>query len=113
MEEGYYSFTYAGPYGSGLGMLVLDRGRVVGADLVGGTYRGTYARREATGELDFEIVVDSPAGTWLVQNGHRLGEAMSYTVKGTLTADGRTPLSLTTPFGPIEIVVRKIGDLGD
>lgn len=42
MREGFYSIFYTGQAGSGILMLCLKGGRIVGADAAGGSIFGTY-----------------------------------------------------------------------
>ena len=53
MKEAFYSITYAGATGSwGFGMIVLDTGVIIGADVAGGRYDGSYQFNKQTNMID-------------------------------------------------------------
>jgi hypothetical protein len=67
MLEGFLAFT--GTAGSGIGILVLHDGSVVGADTGGATYDGSYTENQNPRTLDFAITMSIPAGLTPVQTG--------------------------------------------
>ena len=56
-----YSIEFTGQAGEGLGTLILDGGRIFGADVAGGTYDGNYQYNEATDLVDVNIRIQMPA----------------------------------------------------
>lgn len=50
-REGFYSVVYGADGEQGMGMLVLDTGMVVGADMTGIIYDGTYEVLPGTGRI--------------------------------------------------------------
>ena len=67
MKEGFYSITYAGAGGDlGFGILVFDTGAVVGADVGGVRYDGTYTYNARTQMIDAQLELTVPAGLLLV-----------------------------------------------
>ena len=67
MREGFYKVDYLGVTGTGSGVLVLDTGMVVGADVTGGTYDGEYGWNEQKQHLDMKVSVWIPEGVSVVQ----------------------------------------------
>ena len=67
--EGFFRITFTGTAGSGFGMLVLHGGVIVGADVTGAEYDGSYSDNSSTRTLDFRVTMRAPAGTIPVQTG--------------------------------------------
>ena len=85
MLGGIFRIAYTGTSGSGLGILVLHKGSVVGADTGGGTYDGSYTENAATGALDLVITLSLPAGVAPVQTGIVLATPMSVSIRASLS----------------------------
>jgi hypothetical protein len=60
MRDGMYSIEYTSGTGAGFGVLILDSGRVFGADPWGGKYDGEYLYDENTGLAELNIKVTFP-----------------------------------------------------
>lgn len=60
MREGMFGITFHGRQGAGMGMLVLEAGRVYGTDTEGAKYDGSYIFNESTGKADVVIKVRFP-----------------------------------------------------
>lgn len=112
MKEGFYSIVFTGIDGSGAGMLVLDTGRVIGADVGGGTYDGTYEFNEDTRMLDVDVTITIPEGHWSVTGKQAVGAPLSMTVKASLRRDlgAEQPMRLETSDGPVNVVFKMIRD---
>ncbi len=110
MKEGFYSMTYTGQIGSGFGMVILDTGIIVGADILGGTYDGEYAYNEKTGMLDGKIKMTIPAGVSLVTGAPPMPNPHTQEFSVSLPRDlgGEQPVEIQTPTGPVVIVFRKV-----
>jgi hypothetical protein len=65
MIDGIYTMTYRGAISWGIGVLVLRRGTVTGADAAGGLYDGRYVEQADNVVLEMKMTV--PAGMELVQ----------------------------------------------
>lgn len=87
MAEGFFRIAFTGKTGSGLGILVLHNGSVVGADTGGGTYDGSYTENPNTRALDFVITLTMPAGVAPVQTGIPLATPMSVPITASLLQD--------------------------
>jgi hypothetical protein len=60
MRDGIYGITFEGPQASGMGLLILDAGRVYGADAGAARYDGDYLFHEDTGIADIVLKVTFP-----------------------------------------------------
>jgi helix-turn-helix protein len=60
MRDGMYGVEYSSVAGGGLGVLIMDSGRVFGADPMGGKYDGDYIYDEDTGIAELNIKVTFP-----------------------------------------------------
>jgi hypothetical protein len=67
--NGTYGFAYSGSIGIGIGVFRIDGNDLIGADVMGGTYRGTASKDPTTGEITVSFGMFVPAGVFLVQ-GH-------------------------------------------
>lgn len=112
-KEGFYSISYAGWFGWGFGMVVLDTGQVVGADLSGGVYDGEYIYNPRSGLLDCKIRMTVPAGVPLVTGKAPQTQPYSIEFSASLPTDlgSQTPVSVQLPTGPVNVIFRKIRDL--
>lgn len=108
MKEGFYSITFAGTTGNwGTGILVLDTGMVVGADAAGGTYDGTFAFNTRSELIDIDVVVGIPAGIQTVQGAPVSPVDTSFPVKASFPRETpKHPILVTTPLGPVSIVIK-------
>jgi hypothetical protein len=61
MRDGMFGITFQGQSGAGMGMLILDNGRVYGTDTQGVRYDGEYLYEENSGLAKVKIKVTFPA----------------------------------------------------
>jgi hypothetical protein len=114
MIEGIYRITFTGTAGSGFGMLVFHLGAIAGADVAGSIYDGSYSVGAAAQTIDFQLVMNAPAGVTPVQTGTPLASPLSLPINGSLTQndlDGDAPTLLQTPLGPVNVLLTKIRDI--
>jgi hypothetical protein len=113
MPEGIFRVAYTGINGTGLGILVLHKGSVIGADTGGGIYDGSYTDNANTKALDLVITLSMPAGVAPVQTGIPLATPINLPIRvSLLQADigGAKPTLVQTPLGPVNILFTKIRD---
>ena len=55
MRDGMYGVEYTSTAGMGMGFVVLDTGRLYGADPFGGKYDGDYVYNEKTGMAELNL----------------------------------------------------------
>ncbi|MGV3576622.1 MAG: hypothetical protein ACO1O4_15975 [Devosia sp.] len=109
--EGFYAVYYTGQTGFGHAVLVMREGKIVGADVTGGVYDGTYTI-EANNSVTVDIVLTVPPGTTLV-TGQTLTTQHSQNIKANVVetfANGQT-VPLQTPMGPVNAIFKKLRDL--
>lgn len=109
--DGFYAVYYTGQTGFGHAVLVLREGKIVGADVTGGVYDGTYTL-EQNHTVTVDIVLTVPAGTTLV-TGQTLTAPHSQNIKANIVeafANGQT-VPLNTPMGPVNAIFKKLRDL--
>jgi hypothetical protein len=111
--DGFFRIAFTGAAGSGFGVLVFRDGVVVGADVGGATYDGSYTNNSAKMALDFQAIMSMPAGVVPVQTGVPLTEPVSAPISGSLPIENittETPTLLQTPLGPVNVVFKKLRD---
>jgi hypothetical protein len=58
MDDGFYTMTYVGAIGMGLGTLLFEDGTMRGFDMRGGIYDGSYVRNaDGTVDISAELLV--------------------------------------------------------
>lgn len=103
-REGFYKIEYRGGSGAGVGMIVLDTGEVVGADIAGGSYLGSYAFNVQTNMIDVDAIVEIAPGAWAV-TGHAAGSTpLRFPLQASIPKGqiAGYPISAQTPLGPIQ-----------
>lgn len=109
--EGFYAMYYTGVSGVGNAVMIVDNGLVVGADVAGGLYNGSYWIDE-NGFLDFDIVMTVSAGSILV-TGQTFPGPIELTIKSKLApsfSNGQ-PVQIETSLGPINAIFKKIREV--
>jgi hypothetical protein len=94
MRDGMYGVEYDTSQGSGMACLVLDTGRVYGADPMGGKYDGEYVYDETSGLADLSLKVTMPPNVLSV-----LGIKNPY----EWSIDVRTKLNPKMDSGSLEV----------
>jgi hypothetical protein len=113
MYGGFLRIAFTGATGSGLGIVALRQGSLVGADTGGVTYSGTYTENQDARTLEFVITMTIPAGATPVQTGIPLATSMSVPLTASvLLADIGTdkPTFVQTPLGPVNALFVRISD---
>lgn len=101
MPEGIYKIEFAGRAGTGLGVLVLTDGRIVGTD--GGVdYDGTYA--PSGNQVQAAIRCTVRPGTELVMGVRPQAHAYSFDLSAAFPAGGSGRINVPTPFGASVVV---------
>jgi hypothetical protein len=111
--DGFFRITFTGTAGSGFGMLVLHDGVIVGADVAGAKFDGSYTDNSSTRALDFRVTMSAPAGITPVQTGIAVTEPINLPISGSLPLEditSETPTLLETPLGPINVIFKKLRD---
>ena len=113
-KEGFWAVQYAGPFGSGFGMLALDTQIVVGADAFGGIWDGTYAFDNGRNAFDVVLTLKFPPEVVSAVTGQGGAGAHEETITFSLPNDfDEQTISLSTNLGPVNAKFRKIRDFPD
>ncbi len=115
MKEGFYSITFAGAGGDfGSGVLVLDTGAVIGADVAGVRYDGTYAYNPKTEMIDAKVKLTVPPGVWLVTGVQAQDEEWSFDFEVSFPRETpETPFRVNIPSGPVNVIIRYLRGFPD
>lgn len=111
--DGFYAAYISGSNGNGFVMFVFSQGTLVGCDLLGVKFDGTYsegADQQISGSVD---VIVPPNGE--VIQGVKAGpDGMNYSVPFTLSPDFLSApyIALDTPLGPVNMRLEKLRGLG-
>ena len=110
MINGFFAIYYTGVGGSGIGVIAIRDGVIVGADMTGGRYDGTYSENPGTGNFDAKIRMSYLPGTSLVTGALAGPQPLHLDMTTTLPVDlgSEKPLRLDTPTGPINVIFRKL-----
>ncbi len=108
MKEGFYSIAFTGQTGdSGFGIFALDTSNVIGADVTGARYDGTYAYNQQTELIDADITLTVPPGVPLVQGVPARPEEWSFNFTASFPSEAKeTPVGVDTPYGPVNTIIR-------
>ena len=117
MKEGFYSITYAGAGAGGdpgFGILVLDTGAVIGADVAGGRYDGTYVYNDKTEMIDAKLKLTVPAGVWLLTGVPAQDKEWSFEFEASFPREtSETPFRVDLPSGPVNVIIRFLRGFPD
>jgi hypothetical protein len=111
--DGFFRIAFTGTAGSGFGMLAFHGGLIVGADVAGAMFDGSYTDNSATQALDFQVTMSALAGFVPVQTGIALTEPTSMPISGSIPIENittETPTLLQTPLGPVNVVFTRLRD---
>ena len=114
MFDGIYSIAFRSSVDWGIGMLLLRKGTITGADVAGVLFDGSY--QAGLGGLSIKMTMTVPPGVTLVQGTP--ARPTQYTVPIDLTLPGdalqsQRPVLLPLPHGPVNVIFRKLRRLDD
>lgn len=107
MLDGIYSITFRGAVDFGIGVLILQKGSVIGADSGGVQYDGNYVERENL--VDIDLIMTVPPGATLVQGTKARPQEYRVPIKATLPAivfERGQPARLELEPGPVNVIFR-------
>jgi hypothetical protein len=109
MLDGIYSITFRGRADWGIGMLILQRGVITGADAAGVLYDGSYLERGAY--LQVKLTLTVPPGATLVQG--TLPQPTQYSISSETTLLTKAllegePTLVQLPPGPVNVIFRRL-----
>ncbi|MFC5066586.1 hypothetical protein [Flaviflagellibacter deserti] len=110
--DGFYSAFFTGLAGNSVGMFVFKSGVILGTDIGGMHYDGSYQVDEAAGNITGRIVYVIPAGTSLITGVSNTNQPLRVEFPLELPlhfADGRV-VTIQTPSGTINARFQKLRD---
>lgn len=110
--EGIYAMYFTGSTGSGQGLLIMKNGVIVGADVSGGVYDGSYTQ-EPDRTLDVKIHLKLPPGAALVTGASAGTTPMEVDIATKLPENFSSgqALAIKTPTGPVNIIFKRLRDV--
>ena len=109
--DGTYGFVYCGVNGLGVGLFVIENGRLIGSDYMGAKYEGT-ATEKRDGSIAIDISFEVPPGVIFVQGTspqdlpHR--RQISQTFPPAF-GDG-VPQAVASPPGTVTLMIKRVED---
>jgi hypothetical protein len=101
MRDGMYGVEYFSSRSGGLCTLIMDSGRVFGADPLGGRYDGEYIYDESTGLVELNIKVTFPPN---IQSVFGISHPYEWSLDLTTNLNPRLDsgqVRIVTPVGPL------------
>lgn len=109
MREGFYLVEYVGLAGAGNAIMALDTGIVIGVDITGGLYDGTFEWNEQTQLLDIDVRVQVPEGVVLAQGNVAPPGGLVFGVQCSFPRNPDNQIvEARTDFGPVNVRVRLL-----
>lgn len=110
--NGFYAGYMTGVGGSGVAIFTFKDGVIVGADMGGVLFDGTYAPNEQ-GQLVGQVLVNVPEGVTVIQGITAPAGGLRYEVDLALSPDFLTEpyIKIKTPIGNINARLQKLRDL--
>ena len=105
VNSGFYRIVFAGGRGSGLGLLAIQDGKIVGVDGGGGEYDGYYSEDSTTGAVTIHLEVTIPANMPMVTGERARPETSILRIDTTLRANfaNGMPITIDTSSGSINV----------
>lgn len=110
--NGFYAGYMTGVGGSGVAIFAFQNGVIVGADMGGVLFDGSYAPDDE-GSLVGRVVVNVPEGVTVIQGVTAPAGGLRYEVDLALSPDFLTEpyIKIKTPIGSINARLQKLRDL--
>jgi hypothetical protein len=108
----FYLMRYVGTAGQGAGAIYIGKGIVVGVDVVGGKYDGSYT--EMGGRLKGRVTLTAPTSGAHLVTGQTVGGGQSFALEFDLPhdfANGRPQTIIGVGGRPVQVTFEKLRDL--
>jgi hypothetical protein len=113
MNDGIFTMTYRGVSGDwGMGLLMMRRGTIAGADTTGIIYDGRYTIDQSS--LTFQMVMKVPPGVALVQGVPAKPTPYNVQFNASVPLDAiekSTPVLVQLPPGPVNVILKRLRSL--
>jgi hypothetical protein len=105
VKSGFYRMVFAGGFGSGIGLLAIHEGKIVGVDGGGGEYNGYYSEDAVAGTATIHLEVTIPSNMPIVTGERARAEPWTLPIDVTLRANfaNGIPINITTSYGMINV----------
>ena len=111
MVDGFYGVEYWKDDNAGVGILLLRNGKLLGCDITGGSYTGSYEPTSDHGYADAEANVDFEGGVDLVFDFTTPEDGLDFDIKFTIQKyGGPTVFKAETPFGTVNYRLHFLRD---
>jgi hypothetical protein len=110
--DGIYSMHFRGAADWGMGILVLEGGKITGADSSGALYDGGYLVQGS--EIEVRMIVTVPPGVTLVQGTPARPTSYQFPIDMRMPAnflETQEPVRMELPPGPINVIFRRLRSL--
>ena len=103
MKEGFYRVDFTGVADWGFGLIALDTGEIVGCDIGGGIFDGTYDFNHGTNTVDATVTFTATEAVGLVQ-GVTLAPGQTFGVRVSFPKDAEgVVVQADTDLGPVNV----------
>lgn len=112
MIEGFYTTFFTGQMGSSVGIFTFKDGVIVGADIGGGRYDGTYVVDTRTQTVHCQVQFALQLGGQSITGAEAVNEPIKVPVALTLpaTIDPKEIYRIDTAIGPVNARFEKLRD---
>lgn len=113
MLDGFY-IGYMSGQGYGVALFVFRKPNIVGVDATGVTFDGNYNIDPKDGSLFGTMTIKVPPNIDLIQGGNTGPEGLIYKVTLSIPENFLDApfIHVDTPFGPVNVKLEKLRDLG-
>lgn len=114
MFDGIYSIAFRSAVDWGVGMLVLRKGTITGADMAGVIFDGSY--HHIAGDIRIKMTMTVPPGVTLVQGTPARSTQYVVPIDIVMPAEAlrsQRPVLLNLPHGPVNTIFRQLRRLDD
>lgn len=111
--DGFYAGYFTAKAGNGLAMFVFREGVIVGSDILGVTFDGSYRLNANRDGFNGRVTITAPPGGTLIQGISTGPEGLVYRVdvEFPLNFNNLPYLKLDTPYGPVNLKLVKVRDI--
>jgi hypothetical protein len=105
VKSGFYRLVFAGGIGSGVGLLAIQDGKIVGIDVGGGEYNGSYQEDATADTVTIHLEVTIAANMPIVTGERARSEPWILPIDATLRTNfaNGTPINIMTSAGSINV----------
>jgi hypothetical protein len=112
---GFYTCYLTGSDGAGFAMLILQRGKIIGADPLGTRFDGKYKLATDTGRISINVSVQYPPNMRTIQGVDVGPHGLKYEINSELPElfNELPYVTVETPQGEVNVKFVKVRGLDD